>query len=776
MEKISELIKRIDDDDKKYIEHLIEADQMDLLNHEGLNEKNILDIIKQIKEFEEIYPDGILKYVQRAKKLLKKSKNKMSAYANYAVEQPDNLIKIKFHWKDLPLPIRQIDKMSDYLSWSGLLTNSCDKPLNRYTSLVSSCNEENFDLDTTTLATSSSFLSEGGNTPVSTSSSDEFACVNSYQQVLTKTDELNNVIGDMKEEADLRGKAPQENQENQENQKNQKNQENQENQEIQENRENREYRENQENRENREYQESNCNYSSSTVSVIDEFIHYEEVGLQYIDKVCFILLAGGLGERLNHKDIKLKLMTNLVSERTYIEYYCNYLKTFQNFIKKNKDKEIDIPFVIMLSDDTYESTVRFLHRNNYFSLKKEQIHFLKQKKVLCFKDNKANLHFTYENDTFHFSKKPHGHGDIHSLIEKHVQLDYLIQMGYKYLYFFQDTNALAMKVLFVCLGVSIEKQLHMNFLAISRKPGEEIGTICKLTSLGKSMNVVNIEYNIFESILNCTSEREILDTDGCSLYPGNTSAILFEITRYNEILKKTNGVVPEYINPKYTDSSREHFIHPTRLESMMQDFAFLYFLNGDEEKKNKVGVTELNRFLCFSTVKNNSLHAKKKIKNNIHPECMYSAESDLYYSNCAFIALACMYNQKNLRLEKMEMKMFNGVQYFMPPKVLIEPQFAFTLTHLIKKIKGNITIRNNSTLWIKSDAIITNLFLDGALIIENLNQEDSTVPIILDNNLYVKNRGYEIVTLHAKSAEGQSDNASIRGYKLVKREALVISL
>ncbi|SBS84423.1 UTP--glucose-1-phosphate uridylyltransferase, putative [Plasmodium ovale] len=732
MEKISELIKRIDDDDKKYIEHLIEADQMDLLNHEGLNEKNILDIIKQIKEFEEIYPDGILKYVQRAKILLKKSKNKMSTYANYAVEQPDNLIKIKFHWKDLPLPIRQFDKMSDHLSWSGLLTNSCDKSLNRYTSLVSSCNEENFDLDTT-LATSSTCLSEGGNTPVSTPSSDEFVCVNSYQQVLTKTDELNNVIGDMKGEADLRGKAPQENKEN------------------------------------------NCNYSSSTVSVIDEFIHYEEIGLQYIDKVCFILLAGGLGERLNHKDIKLKLMTNLVSERTYIEYYCNYLKTFQNFIKINKDKEIDIPFVIMLSDDTYESTIGFLHRNCYFSLKKEQIYFLKQKKVLCFKDNKANLHFTYENDTFHFSKKPHGHGDIHSLIEKHVQLDYLIQMGYKYLYFFQDTNALAMKVLFVCLGVSIEKQLHMNFLAISRKPGEEIGTICKLTSLDKSMNVVNIEYNIFESILNCTSEREIVDTDGCSLYPGNTSAILFEITRYNEILKKTNGAVPEYINPKYTDSSREHFIHPTRVESMMQDFAFLYFLNGNEEKKNKVGVTELNRFLCFSTVKNNSLHAKKKIKNKIHPECMYSAESDLYYSNCAFIALACMYNKKNLHLEKMEMKMFNGVQYFMPPKVLIEPQFAFTLTHLIKKIKGNITIRNNSTLWIKSDAIITNLFLDGALIIENLNHEDSTVPIILDNNLYVKNRGYEIVTLHAKSAEGQSDNASIRGYKLVKREALVIS-
>ncbi|ETW53463.1 hypothetical protein PFUGPA_04478 [Plasmodium falciparum Palo Alto/Uganda] len=204
-----------------------------------------------------------------------------------------------------------------------------------------------------------------------------------------------------------------------------------------------------------------------------------------------------------------------------------------------------------------------------------------------------------------------------------------------------------------------------------------------------------------------------------------------------------------------------------------------------------VGVTELDRCLCFSPVKNNSINAYKKILNNIHPECMFSAETDLYYSNCRFIQLACIYNKKKFILDEIPTKTFNGISYFLPPKILIEPEFSFTLTHLIKKIKGNITIKNGATLWLKANAIITNLYLDGTLIIENKtykkkNYDHISLPIILDQNVYIKNKGYEIVPTNHFYYNKQKkfsdhieqniyENIQIRGYNIIKKEALLIT-
>ncbi|GAW81383.1 UTP--glucose-1-phosphate uridylyltransferase [Plasmodium gonderi] len=801
MRKIDKLIKIIKDEDKKYIEDLISAEQTELLNHDELNEKNILDIIKQIKEFELVYPDGFLKYIKRAKSLLKKSKNKINNFSNCLIEKPDNIIKIKFPWNDTLHEFDECRKMERQLYLSDSLVYDKDNSLNVSSSKSSHSTEEdekqectkriNTEYDTTAIFTQNSnsiSLSEGGITPMlsPSSSNDEIFDTTGNRKFVSslcakpkgvKINERERGIGRAYEIETGREC------------------------EIEAEREKELWEYGERSLEGNEIQLSTV--TCEKIAQIVEYIRYEEVGLSQIDRVCFVLLAGGLGERLNHKDIKLKLLTNLISEKTYIEYYCNYIKSFQEYIKKNKKKDIDIPFIIMLSDDTYEKTISFFENNNFFSLKRHQIHFLKQGKVLCFKDNEAHIDFTFQNGTFHFSRKPHGHGDIHSLILNNIDLDSLIKQGYNYLYFFQDTNALAMKVLYLCLGISIDKQLHMNFLAISRKPGEEIGAICSLTSMDNCKKVVNIEYNMLESIITGSGEKEIVDEDGYSLYPGNTSAIVFELRTYNELLKKTNGFVPEYINPKYADESRKHFLRPTRVETMMQDFAFLYCCHectgeimskhakiGEENGVNsdsigipndlslcgrgRVGVTQLDRCLCFSAVKNDSLKATYNAQRNIHPECMFSAESDLYYNNCVFLQLACMYNRKKFVLDKIEMKTFNGVQYFMPPKVLIEPEFAFTLSEMIKKVKGNITIRNKSTLWIKSDALIRNLYLDGALIIEKLNCEDTILPVMLEKNVCIRNRGYELVPL-TDINENNSVHLQIRRYKLVKKEALIIS-
>ncbi len=42
---------------------------------------------------------------------------------------------------------------------------------------------------------------------------------------------------------------------------------------------------------------------------------------------------------------------------------------------------------------------------------------------------------------------------------------------------------------------------------------------------------------------------------------------------YCATLKRTKGVMEEFVNPKYADATKTTFKKPTRLECMMQDYA-----------------------------------------------------------------------------------------------------------------------------------------------------------------------------------------------------------
>jgi UDP-sugar pyrophosphorylase len=74
---------------------------------------------------------------------------------------------------------------------------------------------------------------------------------------------------------------------------------------------------------------------------------------------------------------------------------------------------------------------------------------------------------------------------------------------------------------------------------------------------------------------------------------------------YLENLNKTCGVMSEFVNPKYTDSSRTKFKKATRLECMMQDYPKIL------PPTSKVGFTLAPVWFCYSPCKNNINDAKK---------------------------------------------------------------------------------------------------------------------------------------------------------------------
>ena len=134
----------------------------------------------------------------------------------------------------------------------------------------------------------------------------------------------------------------------------------------------------------------------------------------------------------------------------------------------------------------------------------------------------------------------------------------------------------------------------MNFLTISRKTGEKIGSICQLKGKEKSQTL-SVEYNQLSAVL---EGEEGVDEKGFSIYPGNTNTLIFDLQRYSPTLDKTSGIITEFVNPKYTDETKTLFKSPTRLECMMQDYPKL--LNTSKY----VGFTQVDPLFCFSPVKN----------------------------------------------------------------------------------------------------------------------------------------------------------------------------
>ncbi|CAN0157314.1 unnamed protein product, partial [Phaeothamnion confervicola] len=138
----------------------------------------------------------------------------------------------------------------------------------------------------------------------------------------------------------------------------------------------------------------------------------------------------------------------------------------------------------------------------------------------------------------------------------------------------QDTNALVLNSLLPALGVSAAKGYDMNSICVPRKAQEAAGAITALRHCDGSELIINVEYNQLDPLLRATisPDGDVNHPDtGCSPFPGNSNNIVFKLSSYCAVLGgEDEGVVLEFVNPKYKDGSRTAFKKPTRLECMMQ--------------------------------------------------------------------------------------------------------------------------------------------------------------------------------------------------------------
>ncbi|XP_021896375.1 UDP-sugar pyrophosphorylase [Carica papaya] len=486
----------------------------------------------------------------------------------------------------------------------------------------------------------------------------------------------------------------------------------------------------------------------------DNFINLEETGVKEAQKAAFVLVAGGLGERLGYNGIKVALPAETTTETCFLQHYIEYILALQEASCRLTGGECqkEIPFVIMTSDDTHARTLELLESNSYFGMKPAQVKLLKQEKVACLDDNDARLAVDPHNK-YRIQTKPHGHGDVHSLLYSSGLLKIWRDNGLRWVLFFQDTNGLLFKAIPASLGVSAIKQYHVNSLAVPRKAKEAIGGITRLTHAdGRSM-VINVEYNQLDPLLKATGfpDGDVNCETGYSPFPGNINQLILELGPYIEELTKTRGAIKEFVNPKYKDASKTSFKSSTRLECMMQDYPKTL------SPTARVGFTVMDTWLAYAPVKNNPEDAAKVPKGNPYHSAT-SGEMSIYRANSLILRKA------GAQVDDPVQEVFNGQELEVWPCIAWKPKWGLTFSEIKRKVSGGCSISQKSTLAIKGrNIIIEDLLLDGALIIDSTDAAEVRV------GGSVHNKGWILEKVDYKDTSFPEE-IRIRGFRFNKIE------
>ena len=453
---------------------------------------------------------------------------------------------------------------------------------------------------------------------------------------------------------------------------------------------------------------------------------------------------------------KVSLPTELATKTCYLDFYIQNILALQE--KYCKDGST-LPLAIMTSDDTHAKTEQLLLANDFFGMKKSDVTLMKQGKVAAISSNEGTIAQS-PADPFVIEAKPHGHGDVHSLIHSHGVAEKWLGDGVEFVVFFQDTNGLGFLCLEATVGVSLDLGLVMNSVTIPRKGGQAVGAICKLTNSSTNQTrTQNVEYNQLDPLLRATKEFSDGDTDdattGFSKFPGNINQLVISLKEYVVNLKDTKGVMAEFVNAKYADAQKTVFKKPTRLECMMQDYPMV--LQGDDCAR--VGFTAFDAAVCFSPVKNAVADGVAAQKKGTAPAVAASGEADQYEATRRICrSFGC-------DIEEGEEESWQGIKIVSGPKIVVKPSAAPTVgdfKHLFCN-GADVKISGRSSLVITGkNVVIKKLTLDGALEIRGDN-------VVVDGEI-IENMGWKNVELTG----GEDESFTMRGYKLEKAETCVI--
>lgn len=187
---------------------------------------------------------------------------------------------------------------------------------------------------------------------------------------------------------------------------------------------------------------------------------YEQEGLRAIgnNEVAVILLAGGQGTRLGVDYPKGMYSVGLPSKKSLFQLQAERLLKLRSLASNltSSTASPSLPWYIMASEHTLQSTQNFFEQNDYFGLEKKDVMFFEQGTMPCFfKDGRLIM-----NSKSSVSRAPDGNGGLYRALRDKGVLDDMLGRGIKFVHVYCVDNILVKVADPVFTGFCISKHLN----------------------------------------------------------------------------------------------------------------------------------------------------------------------------------------------------------------------------------------------------------------------------------------------------------------------------